>query len=89
MAITAIVSHDIKDWDIFKEGFDAHDSVRREVGITANAYKKIDSSNTEYVIGEIPSKEVFDEFFSDPDFHEHMENIGVILPVEVTVLEEI
>ena len=89
MAITAIVSHDIKDWDIFKEGFDDHDSVRREVGITAKAYKKIDSSNTVYVIGEIPSKEVFDEFFSDPDFHEHMENIGVILPVEVTVLEEI
>ena len=89
MAITAIVSHDIKDWDIFKEGFDTHDSVRREVGITAKAYKKIDSSNTVYVIGEIPSKEVFDEFFSDPDFHEHMENIGVILPVEVTVLEEI
>ena len=89
MAITAIVSHDIKDWDIFKEGFDAHDNVRREVGITAIAYKKIDSPNTVYVIGEIPSKEVFDDFFSDPDFHEHMENIGVILPVEVTVLEEI
>ena len=23
MTITAIVSHDIKDWDTFKEGFDA------------------------------------------------------------------
>ena len=89
MAITAIVSHDIKDWDIFKEGFDTHDSVRRAAGITAKAYKKTDSPNTVYVIGEIPSKEVFDDFFSDPDFHEHMENIGVILPVEVTVLEEI
>ena len=89
MAITAIVSHDIKDWDIFKEGFDAHDSVRRDVGITAKAYKKIDSSNTVYVIGEIPSKEVFDEFFSDPDFHKHMENIGGILPVDVTGLEKI
>jgi len=41
------------------------------------------------VIGEIPSKEVFDEFFSAPDFHQHMENIGVILPVDVKVLEEI
>ena len=89
MAITAIVSHDIKDWDIFKEGFDAHDSVRREVGITAKAYKKIDSSNTVYVIGEIPSKEVFDEFFSDPDFHKHMETIGVVQPVDVTILEDI
>ena len=27
MTITAIVSHDIKDWDIFREGFKAHDSV--------------------------------------------------------------
>jgi hypothetical protein len=89
MTITAIVSHDIKDWNTFKEGFDAHDSVRTAAGITAKAYKKVDSSNTVYVIGEIPSKKVFDEFFSDPDFHKHMENIGVILPVDVTVLEEI
>ena len=89
MTITAIVSHDIKEWDIFKEGFDAHDSVRKEAGITAKAYKNIGSSYTVYVIGEIPSQEVFDEFFSNPDFHQHMENIGVILPVNVTVLEEI
>ncbi|SVA29683.1 uncharacterized protein METZ01_LOCUS82537, partial [marine metagenome] len=49
MTITAIVSHDIKDWDIFREGFEAHDSVRTAVGITAKAYKKVDSSNTVYV----------------------------------------
>jgi len=42
-----------------------------------------------YVIGEIPSQEVFDEFFSDPNFHKHMEDIGVILPVDVAVLEAI
>ena len=89
MKITAVVTHDIKDWKIFKEGFEAHESVRSASGITAKAYKKTDSSNTVYVIGEIPSQEVFDEFFSNPDFHQHMENIGVILPVDVTVLEEI
>ena len=89
MTITAIVSHDIKDWDTFKEGLNAHESNRAAAGITAKAYKKVDSSNTVYVIGEIPSKKVFDEFFSDPDFHKHMENIGVILPVDVTVLEKI
>ncbi len=89
MKITALVSHDIKDWKTFKEGFDAHESVRAASGITAKAYKKTDSSNTVYVIGEIPSKEVFDEFFSDPDFHKHMEMIGVVQPVDVTVLEEI
>ena len=89
MTITAIVSHDIKDWDTFKEGFDAHESFRAAAGITAKAYRKVDSSNTVYVIGEIPSQEVFDEFFSDPNFHKHMEGIGVILPVDVTVLEAI
>ena len=55
MTITAIVSHDIKDWDTFKEGFDAHESVRAAADITAKAYRKVDSSNTVYVIGEIPS----------------------------------
>ena len=89
MTITAIVSHNIKDWDTFKEGFDAHESVRAAAGITAKAYRKLDSSNTVYVIGEIPSQEVFDEFFSDPNFHKHMEYIGVILPVDVAVLEAI
>ena len=89
MTVTAIVSHDIKDWDNFKEGFDAHESTRAAAGITAKAYKKVNSSNTVYVIGEIPSQEIFDDFFSNPDFHKHMENIGVILPVEVTVLEPI
>ena len=89
MTITAIVSHDIKDWDTFKAGFDAHASVRAAADITAKAYRKVDSSNTVYVIGEIPSQEVFDEFFSDPDFHKHMDDIGVIQPVDVTVLEGI
>ena len=89
MTVTAVVSHDIKDWDTFKEGFDAHESIRAAAGITAKAYKKVNSSNTVYVIGEIPSQEVFDEFFSDPSFHKHMEDIGVIQPFDVTVLEEI
>ena len=89
MRITAVVTHDIKDWKIFKEGFEAHESVRSASGITAKAYKKADSSNTVYVIGEIPSKEVFDEFFSAPDFHRHMEKIGVVQPIDVTILEDI
>ena len=50
MTITAIVSHDIKDWDTFKEGFSAHESTRAAAGITAKAYKKVDSSNTVYVL---------------------------------------
>ena len=89
MTITAIVSHDIKDWDTFKQGFEAHEVTRAAAGITAKAYKKVDSANTVYAIGKIPSHEVFEEFFSDPDFHKHMEDIGVIQPVDVTVLEEI
>ena len=89
MTITAIVSHDIEDWDRFKQGFEAHESVRAAAGITAKAFRKVDSSNTVYVIGEIPSQEVFDEFFSDPSFHKHMEDMGVILPIDVTVLEAV
>ena len=54
MAITVIVSHDIKDWDTFKQGFEAHESTRAAAGITAKAYKKADSANTVYAIGKIP-----------------------------------
>jgi len=30
MTITVIVSHDIKDWDIFKNGFEAYEVTRAE-----------------------------------------------------------
>ena len=89
MKITVIVSHEIKDWDTFKQGFEAHEVTRAAAGITAKAYKKVGSANPVYVIAKIPSHEVFEDIFSDPDFHKHMEDIGVIQPVDVTVLEEI
>jgi hypothetical protein len=92
MTITVIVSHDIKDWDIFKQGIEPPKEVivpAAAAGITAKAYKKVDSAKAVYAIGKIPSHEVFEEFFSDPDFHKHMDDIGVIQPVNVTVLEEI
>ena len=88
MAITAIVSHEVKDFDTYKAGFDAHEDARIAAGIAATAYRKLDSPNTVYVIGKVPSKEVFDEMFGDPSFNQFMEDIGVILPVAVTLLEE-
>ena len=33
MAITAIVSHEVKDFDTYKAGFDAHDNARTAAGI--------------------------------------------------------
>ena len=54
MAITVIVSHDIKDGDTFRQGFESHESTRAAAGITAKAYKKADSANTVYAIGKIP-----------------------------------
>ena len=72
MAITAIVSHEVKDFDTYKTGFDAHGDARKAAGIDATAYRKLDSPNTVYVIGKVPSKEVFDEMFGDPDFNQLM-----------------
>ena len=51
MAITAIVSHEVKDFDTYKTGFDAHEDARKAAGIDATAYRKLDSPNTVYVIG--------------------------------------
>lgn len=88
MGITVILSHQVEDFQKWKIGFDTHESARREAGVTATAYRKLDDPNDVYVIATAASKEVFDAFISSPGLQEAMKNAGVISPPEFTVLEQ-
>ena len=89
MSITMLVTHQVEDFDTWKIGFDAHESVRAEAGIKATPYKEIGGDpNHAHIIGTVSSKDVFEEFFSRPEMQEVMKNAGVIPKPEMTFLEE-
>ena len=87
MSITVIISHEVKDFDLWKEGFDANESARASLGMKAKPYRKLDSPNTIYVIGEAPSREVFEKMFFNPNMAEVRKAAGVISEPIVTLLE--
>ena len=64
MSITMLVTYQVEDFDTWKIGFDAHESVRVKAGIKAASYNEISGDPSHaHIIGPIPSKEVFEEFF--------------------------
>ena len=87
MSITAIISHEVEDFQSWKSGFDDHENARIEAGIKATAYRRVDAPNHVYVIATAESKAVFEAFISNPNLKEAMKNAGVIGPPEFTVLE--
>ena len=89
MSITILVAHQAEDFDTWKIGFDAHESVRAEAGIKATPYEEIGGDpNHVHIIDTVPSKEFFEESFSRPEMQEAMKNTGVISKPEMTFLKE-
>ena len=77
MSITMLVTHQVEDFHTWKIGFDAHESVRVEAGIKVAPYKEIGGDlNHDHIIGTVPSKEVFKEFFSRPEIARGHEKRG-------------
>ena len=87
MSITAIISHEVEDFQSWKSGLDDHENARTGAGIKATAYRRVDASNHVYVIATAESKEVFEAFVSSPNLQEAMKNAGVLGPPAFTILE--
>ena len=75
------------DYASFKSRFEQGRPYREEAGISAEAYRNIDSPNNVWVIGTATSKEAFRGFFASDAQKERMKNAGVISPPTVTFME--
>ena len=75
------------DYTSFKSRFEQGRPYREEAGISAEAYRNIDSPNNVWVIGTATSKEAFRGFFASDAQKERMKNAGVISPPTVTFME--
>ena len=79
MATKVSVAHEVRDYDVWRPGFDGHAAVRKEHGLTnAEVYRGADDPNNILVVLDAPSREAVLGFIADPSLKTTMENIGVI-----------
>ena len=74
-----LIEHQVKDFDTWKGGYLAHDSMRQAYGITQGSLGRgLEDPNTVVVVSKISDIAKAKEFASSPDLKEAMEKAGVV-----------
>ena len=85
--VVVIVTHEVKDYNTWRKGYDADDVNRKNAGFTVwGVYDAMNNPNMVTVIGEFPSADAAEAFTTSPKLKEVMEKAGVIGKPDVKVL---
>lgn len=88
--ITVILSHEVKDYSVWKKEFDIEAPNRSKMSVSVSGvYQAVDNQNQVTVITEVPSMEAFNAFLATPDLKAAMEKGGVIGKPEVKLLSKV
>ena len=88
--VTVIISHECKNYSDWRKVFDADEGNRSKAGFKSTAlYHAADNANKITIMGEAPSVEALNSFFSNPELKAAMEKGGVIGMPEVRILNKI
>ena len=83
------VTHEVKDYSVWKKGFDADKVNRDKAGIKLVAvYTSVDNPNLVTITTEAPNIEVARGFASNPELKAAMEKVGVISAPDVKILNK-
>ena len=87
--ITAIVSHECKNYSDWRKVFDADEVNRSKAGFKNMAvFQSVDNPNKLTIIGEAPSVEAINSYMANPELQAAMEKGGVIGMPEVKILKK-
>ncbi len=82
--VTAILNHEVKDYDEWRVVFDADEERRLKAGVKMKkVFRELDNPNKITMIGKASSLEAFQSFMNNPELKEKMEQGGVISMPEV------
>jgi hypothetical protein len=88
MSITVIIEADVKNFENWLALFNELEDQRQEAGINFKAFKNASETQTSFVIGTAPSKQVFFDFFNTPKRLAIQQAIIVNPPI-ITFLESV
>ena len=87
--VTVLMTHEVKDFETWKKGFEEGEGLRAGAGITTNAvYTSVDNENLVTVSVNFPGVEAVHGFVSSPQLAEAMEAAGVLGKPELTILQQ-
>lgn len=82
------VSHVVKDYDVWKKGFDEHESKRAEYGLTLRALARgIDNPNKVYIFLNVSDMQKAKDFAVSPNLKEVMQKLGVTSKPEIIYVD--
>ena len=85
---TLILSHRVKDYAIWKTGFDADDQRRVGAGINLiTVGQKAGDPGNVYAVFNVADPSILEKFMSDPELQTKMQSLGVISAPETVVIE--
>ena len=88
--VTVIITHEVKDFAVWKKGFDADAPNRTAAGLKVlGLYRSIDNQNVVTVSLEAPNAETAKGFSTNPNLKAVMEKAGVISAPEFKFLSKV
>ena len=88
--VTAIIQHEVKDFDKWKGIFDADQVNRSNSGVTLmGLYTSVKNPNDVTMIFEAPNVAIYDIMMSDPNRLEDTKKAGVISVPVVAMLNKV
>jgi len=88
--ITAIVSHEVKNYSDWKKEFERDEPNRSKFGFKiTGVYHSVEKPNQITIIGETPNAEAIKSFMANPELKAAMEKGGVIGMPEVRILQKL
>ncbi len=88
--VTVILSHEVKDFAKWKEGFDSGEAMRAGNGIkTTGVFAAADNDNHVTILTEFPSAEAVQGFLANPDLQASMEEAGVVGKPDIKILKAV
>ncbi|HTF03853.1 MAG TPA: DUF3764 family protein [Bacteroidia bacterium] len=88
MKTLLIISHEVRNYDEWKKGFDAGAPMREQAGIQIQGvHRSVDNSNSVTIISEVPNADVAKAVMQNPELRADMEKSGVISEPEVKIVQ--
>ena len=85
--VTVIVTHEVKDYNSWRKGYDADATNRKNAGFkVSGVFADVNNPNMVTIIGEFPNAAAAEAFTTSPKLKEVMEKAGVIGKPDVKVL---
>jgi hypothetical protein len=85
--VVVVVTHEVKDYNSWRKGFDADELNRKNAGFNIwSVYADVKNPNMVSVIGDFPNAAAADAFTTSPKLKEVMEKAGVVGKADVKVL---